>query len=218
MYPSKEKSVIYVFDAYCGWCWGFSQRMSEFEQANRDRVNFTAISGGLFTGSRIVPISHLTHVAEANERITGLTGAEFGSKFLEIVEQGSFEMDSGAAGAAMAALRAQAPDRAVDWTKQLQEAFYIRGLSLSDPSTVAAIASANGLDAEKVLQSLADGTAQAQAKADFAFSRRLRVSSYPTLLYTDGTNVHQLPATGTPLGQLNGILDDLLARDMGAAT
>ncbi|TIT24300.1 MAG: DsbA family protein [Mesorhizobium sp.] len=212
MYPFKEKSVVYVFDAYCGWCWGFSQRISEFERSNRDRVKFSAISGGLFTGSRIVPISHLTHVPEATERIIRLTGAEFGPDFRTIVEQGSFEMDSGAAGAAMAALRAQAPDRAVHWAKQLQAAFYTHGLSLSEPSTIAAIASANGLDKDKVLQSITDGTAQAQAEADFALTRTLRVSSYPTLLYIDGTSVHQLPATGTPLVTLNGVLDELLAK------
>lgn len=211
MYPFKEKSVVYVFDAYCGWCWGFSQRMTEFEQANRDRVKFTVVSGGLFTGSRIVPISDLTHVAGANKRITSLTGAVFGPDFGKVVEEGSFKMDSGAAGAAMAALRAQAPDRAVYWAKQLQAAFYTHGLSLSEPSTIAAIASANGLDEGRILQSLTDGTAQAQAEADFALARTLQVSSYPTLLYIDGTSVHQLPATGTPLATLNGVLDGLLA-------
>jgi putative protein-disulfide isomerase len=163
-------------------------------------------------GSRIVPISHLTHVPEATKRIISLTGAEFGPAFRKIVEEGSFEMDSGAAGAAMAALRAQAPDRAAYWAKQLQAAFYTHGLSLSEPNTIATIASANGLDEGNLLQSITDGTAQAQAEADFALTRTLQVSSYPTLLYLDGTSVRQLPATGTPLATLNGILDELLAK------
>jgi putative protein-disulfide isomerase len=116
----------------------------------------------------------------------------------------------------MAALRAQAPDRAVHWANQLQAAFYAHGLSLSESSTVAAIASANGLDKGKVLQSLTGCVAQAQAEADFALTRTLRVSSYPTLLCIDGTSVHQLPATGTPLPTLNGILDELLAEKQAA--
>ena len=207
----KQRTVAYIFDAYCGWCWGFSKRMSEFEMANRDRVAFTTISGGLFTGARVGPISHLTHVPQANEKITRLTGAEFGEGFKKILEEGSFEMNSSHAGAATAALRAQAPERAVHWAHQLQEAFYMHGRSLSEPSTVSLIASAHGLDERKVLKSLADGSAQSLAEADFALARSLGVSSYPTLLFIDGNNAHQLPATGTPLATLNSKLDALLS-------
>ena len=207
----NKPTVVYVFDAYCGWCWGFSKRVSEFEAANRDRVSFTAVSGGLFTGQRFGPISILTHVPEANRRITQLTGAEFGAAFKQLLEEGSFEMNSSHAGAAMAALMLQAPERAVDWAHQLQEAFYQHGLSLSEPSTVAAIASRNGLDEVQVLRALADGSAESQAEADFALARKLGVNSYPTLLYVDGTRLHQLPGTGTSLAILNSTLDSLLA-------
>jgi putative protein-disulfide isomerase len=207
----NKPTVMYVFDAYCGWCWGFSNRVSEFEAANRDRVAFAAVSGGLLTGKRVSPISFLTHIPEANARITRLTGAEFGEKFKKLLEEGSFEMNSSHAGAAMAALRLQAPDRAVDWAHQLLEAFFQHGLSLSEPSTVAAIALRNGLDELKVLRALADGSAQSQAEADFALARGLGVNSYPTLLYVDGTRVHQLPGTGTSLAKLNSTLDSLLA-------
>ncbi|KRD46678.1 thioredoxin [Acidovorax sp. Root275] len=207
----NKPTVVYVFDAYCGWCWGFSNRVSEFEAANRDRVAFAAVSGGLLTGKRVSPISFLTHIPEANARITRLTGAEFGEEFKKLLEEGSFEMNSSHAGAAMAALKLQAPDRAVDWAHQLLEAFFQHGLSLSEPSTVAAIALRNGLDELKVLRALADGSAQSQAEADFALARELGVNSYPTLLYVDGTRVHQLPGTGTSLAELNSTLDSLLA-------
>jgi hypothetical protein len=63
------RCVVYVMDAYCGWCWGFSARIVEFEAANRHRVPFTAISGGLFTGQRARPISAYPHIPEANARI-----------------------------------------------------------------------------------------------------------------------------------------------------
>lgn len=50
------KCVVYVMDAYCGWCWGFSERLGEFEAANRHRVPFTAISGGASGPSPSPPI------------------------------------------------------------------------------------------------------------------------------------------------------------------
>ena len=69
------RCVVYVMDAYCGWCWGFSARIVELEASNRHRVPFTAISGGLFTGQRARPISAYPHIPEANARIARLTGA-----------------------------------------------------------------------------------------------------------------------------------------------
>ena len=201
------KSVVYVMDAYCGWCWGFSERMGEFEAANRDRVAFTAISGGLFTGGRTGPVSRYPHIAEANARIAQLTGAVFGDAYRKLLDQGSIVMNSNDAAAGLAALRAQAPERAIHWAHQLQEAFYGRGLSLSEPGTIAGIAAAGGIDVDAVLRHLAEGSAHAQAEKDFALTRKLGVASYPTLLYVDGDQVHQLPATGTALEVLNSKLD-----------
>lgn len=206
------RAVVYVTDAYCGWCWGFSDRMGEFEAANRHRVAFTAISGGLFVGERAGAISKYPHIPEANERISRLTGAVFGQGYKSLLNQGDMVMDSLDAGAGLAALRAQAPERAVFWAHELQAAFYGRGESLSEPATIAGIAKANGLDDALVLRQLADGSAKALARADFDLAHnRLEASSYPTLLFVDGNTVHKLPATGTSLAALNQKLDALLA-------
>lgn len=205
-----SRSVVYVMDAYCGWCWGFSERMGEFEAANRHRVAFTAISGGLFVGERAKPMGNYAHIPEANERIARLTGAVFGPAYQNVLSQGDMVMNSLDAAAGLAVLRAQAPERAVHWAHELQAAFYGRGLSLSDPATMAGIAKANGLDEDLVLRQLADGYGKAQARADFELARSLGVSSYPTLLFVDGDNVLKLPATGTLLSTLNDKLDALL--------
>lgn len=205
------KSIVYVMDAYCGWCWGFSERMGEFEAANRHRVGFTAISGGLFVGERAKPITDYAHIPEANARIARLTNAVFGDAYNGLFEDGDLVMDSLDAGAGLAVLRAQAPERAVHWAHELQAAFYGRGLSLSDPATIAGIAAANDLDEAVVLHDLKSGAGQMQAQADFVLARRLGVTSYPTLLFVDGGTVHQLPATGTALNVLNQKLDTFLA-------
>jgi len=205
------QAVVYVMDAYCGWCWGFSGRMREFEAANRHRVAFTAISGGLFVGERAGAIANYPHIAEANQRISQLTGAVFGDGYQALLTRGDMVMDSLDAGAALAALRAQAPERAVHWAHELQAAFYGRGQSLSDASAVAAIAQANGLDDALVLRQLADGSAEARARMDFNMARNtLGARSYPTLLFRSGSEIHRLPATGTALFMLNQKLDALL--------
>ncbi|XXF10023.1 DsbA family protein [Pseudomonas sp. D1-3] len=207
----SEPSVLYVMDAYCGWCWGFSPRMREFEAANRQRVAFTAISGGLFLGSRATAIAHYPHIPEANTRIASLTGAVFGEGYQALLRQGMAVMDSLDAAKALAVLRAQAPERAVHWAHELQAAFYLAGRSLAEPATLAAIARANGLDEAAALNELAASSTTARAQGDFALARQLGVTSYPSLLFIDERGVHQLPATGTSLDALNQRLDALLA-------
>lgn len=206
-----SKAVVYVMDAYCGWCWGFATRLGEFEAANRGRVPFTAISGGLFTGERAGPISAYPHIPEANARIARLTGVHFGAAYQERLKDGTMVMNSTDAASALAALRELAPERAVHWAHELQAAFYERGQSLSDPATIAQIATAGGLDANEVVRRLQDGSARAQGQADFDLARQLGVSTYPTLLFVDGDKAHSLPATGTALDVLNKRLDALLA-------
>ena len=205
------RCVVYVMDAYCGWCWGFSARIVEFEAANRQRVPFTAISGGLFTGKRARPISTYPHIPEANTRIARLTGAHFGEAYKRVLEEGRMVMNSSDAAAALAALRDLAPQKAIHWARELQEAFYARGQSLSEPDTIAGIAAAEGFDAAEVLRRLQDGSAHAQAASDFARARQFGVSTYPTLLFVDGPKVQTLPATGTALEVLDKRLDALLA-------
>ncbi len=205
-------TVVYVADAYCGWCWGFSETLAKFQQANRHRVRFTAISGGLFTGPRAAAIAAYPHIPAANARIAELTGVHFGGDYLRLLEEGTMVMDSTDAAAAHAALRAQDPVRAIEWVHSLQEAFYVHGRSLSDPKTVADIAATNGLDTEKVLAQLSDGTARAAAKLDFAQASIFDVASFPTLLFVDEAGAHKLPATGASVEVLNKCLDDLLAQ------
>ncbi|KUI97863.1 DSBA oxidoreductase [Vibrio sp. MEBiC08052] len=205
-----ERSVVYVTDIYCGWCWGFSERMKEFEAANRHRVNFTVISGGLFTGERATAISNYPHISQANEQITMLTGANFGAPYQQLLKEGSHMLNSLDAAVALATLRDQAPERSILWTHALQSAFYEQGLDLSDHNTIAAIALAHGLDADAVRTNLINGKAIKIAKQDFAIAHQLGVASYPTLLFIDGSNIYQLPATGTPFDILNQKLDALL--------
>lgn len=202
--------VLYVMDAYCGWCWGFSSRLSEFEAANRHRIAFKVISGGLFMGERVRPMSAFPHIAEANKHIAQLTGARFGEPYEQLLAEGSFKMNSEDAAVGLAALRAVAPERGIHLAHRLQEAFYLNGQSLSDPTTIVDIAASEGLDTGQVQSLLAGEYARKEALSDFTLARQLGVASYPTLLLIDDAQVHSLPATGATIEVLNARLDALM--------
>jgi putative protein-disulfide isomerase len=171
--------LVYVFDAYCGWSHGFSGTLLEIA-ARRPDLPIEVVSGGLFRGSRRVPIAQFGYVQGANARITELTGAEFGDPYQRLIADGSFVMDSEAAARGFAALREAAPDRAVELAVALQRAFYVDGRSLSDEATYRAVARAAGLPG---FPGPAGATA---AQADFDRAAALGVTGFPTLLAVEG--------------------------------
>jgi len=177
--------LVYVFDAYCGWSHGFSGTLREVV-SRHPGLPVEVVSGGLFTGSRRVPIREFGYVQGANAQIAELTGAEFGAAYDRLIADGTFVMDSEAAARGVAALRQAAPDRAADLAVALQRAFYVDGLSLSDPATYRKVAEAAGLDADAVVAAFEAPETQDAAEADFRRSAALGVTGFPTLLGIDG--------------------------------
>ncbi|GAA2236158.1 MULTISPECIES: DsbA family protein [Kitasatospora] len=177
--------LVYVLDAYCGWSYGFARTMATVADRHPG-LPVEAVSGGLFTGARRVPIREFGYVRGANARISELTGVEFGPAYERLIADGSFVMDSDDAARALAALRSAAPARAVELAADLQQAFYRDGLSLSDPDTYRKVAADAGLDAGAVVRYFESPAAAADAAADFRRAARLGVEGFPTLLAVDG--------------------------------
>jgi putative protein-disulfide isomerase len=180
-----DSELIYVFDPYCGWSYGFEETMSKVHEEHPE-LPARVVCGGLFTGDRVVPMREHGFLGQANARIRDLTGATFGDRYQDLVDDGRFVMDSEAAAVGFAALREAAPDRQVPLAAALQKAFFIDGLSLSDEATYAKIAEDFGLDADAVVTSLyVEATARA-ARADSRESRDLGVTGFPTLILRRG--------------------------------
>ncbi|MEU7133570.1 DsbA family protein [Streptomyces sp. NPDC046261] len=177
--------LVYVFDAYCGWSYGFSPTLAEIMR-RRPGLTVEVVSGGLFTGARRVPIREFGYVQGANAKISELTGVEFGAAYRRLIADGSFVMDSEAAARGTAALRQAAPALAAELAAALQEAFYAEGLSLSEAATYRTVAERAGLDADAVAAAFASPAAAAAARADFRRAAEYGVQGFPTLLAVDG--------------------------------
>ncbi|MBS4192889.1 DsbA family protein [Bacillus sp. FJAT-49705] len=180
-----QDKLIYVWDAYCGWCYGFSKSLQGFNE-NHPELPLTVLSGGLFVGHKKLPIASFSHIPEANKRISQLTGVEFGTPFQTLLEEGAFVMDSEAAAKGFSALRFFAPERAYYLASSMQQAFYYEGKSLNDPATYRKIAIAHNLDPEAVLARFEDVASTKDAHEDFMKVQQLGVQSYPTLFLQKG--------------------------------
>ncbi|NNH21858.1 DsbA family protein [Pseudokineococcus marinus] len=173
--------MIYVFDAYCGWCYGFGPQVAELD---RDPgVSIRVLPGSLFSGARSGPIGDYPHIPAANARISAATGVRFGPAYQALLADGQVSMDSDDAARGLLALQAVAGHgRDVELARAMQEAFYLDGLSLSEAETYRRIAQRLGLPADDVEAAYAHPRTHAAARDRQAQVAALGVAAYPTLL------------------------------------
>ncbi|MEJ8306336.1 DsbA family protein [Saccharibacillus sacchari] len=205
----ENNELIYIWDAYCGWCYGFSSTLGKLH-ANHSELPLSVWSGGLFTGDHAQPIGNFPHIASANVRIEEMTGAEFGAAYDQLLEQGDLVMDSEAAAAGFAALRSQAPERSAELASAMQRAFYQDGKSLSDPDTYREIAEQSGLDAEAAVTFMNAPETVTSVRNEFIRVSRLGIQGYPTLLLRKGDSLYQLGGGSTTLAALEERLAGVL--------
>ena len=112
---TSEPRVVIVFDALCGWSYAAWPALEAIWEANRDRVAFDVLSGGLFVGERVQPIGNITYIPTANQRISELSGAVFGDGYEALRSEGSYLLDSTGPAWRFAVLRslARRPSRPV---------------------------------------------------------------------------------------------------------
>lgn len=177
----EELSLLYIWDAYCGWCYGFSKELGKFHHQHPE-IPLQLISGGLFVGENKKPLSAFPAIKEANQRITAMRGVTFGSAFEQTVAAGSLVLDSEFAAQGFASLSSAAPDQAFELGKAMQHAFYQEGKSLSAATTYSEIATEFGLDAEAVVAGLTSAATVQAAQQDFTMAHQFGVTSFPTLL------------------------------------
>jgi len=202
--------VTYVFDAYCGWCYGFGPAIRAFADANAETVDVKVLSGGLFRDDRALPLRDYPYIPQANVRIAQMTGVSFGEGYQQTLAAGDVVMDSMDAAVGLAALRSLAPDRALEFASAMQQSWYRDGASLSEPATYRAIAAERGLDPDAVERALHDPATKVAATADIRSVAELGVDGYPTLLVHTGTGVIRLGSPTSTGEQLTAAFLPLL--------
>jgi putative protein-disulfide isomerase len=91
-------------------------------------------------------------------------------------------LDSEAAAAGFAVLRALAPDRVIELAAALQKAWYVDGKDIAQAETVATVGESFGLNGDDIRARLADPSAKLEAWEDFGQAADLGVHSFPTLV------------------------------------
>lgn len=180
---TENMKLYYVYDALCGWCYGFSPVMQQFYDQHKETLAFEVISGGMITGDRIGPIGEVAgYINEAYKTVEQRTGVKFGAGFLEnILKEGKAIFTSIPPSIALTVFKAQLPEHQVAFASGLQKAIYYDGKAPLDYNSYGELASPFGLDADDFVHQMSQPDFEQKTLQEFQVAQQLNVSGFPTI-------------------------------------
>ena len=175
--------LYYVYDALCGWCYGFSPVIQRFAKEHPD-VPIHVVSGGMITGERIGPIGEVAgYISWAYKHVEDRCGVTFGKDFLEgTMKEGTTVFTSIPPAVALVVFRELRPQDQLSFAGDLQRAIYYDGVDPADYTAYAERAAEYGVDPEKFIANCAQPAALERAEADFQLAGRWGVTGFPTVV------------------------------------
>lgn len=207
-------SLIYVYDALCGWCYGFSAVMQRFYHENHTTLDFTVLSGGMVTGERVRPIAEsMTYISEAYKVVEERTGVQFGQAYLDnILKPGTYLSNSEKPGLAMTLFKTAQTGREVEFAGDIQNALYRDGLDLNDDAHYGPLVERYGLNPDEFMNHLGDEAIREQTLAEFALVAQFGINGFPSVIVEHGENGYLVAHGYVPYDTLSASVNQALQK------
>lgn len=183
---TPRPTIYYCYDAYCGWCYGFSPVISRIAEEYQDRLAFETLSGGMIPKEGKHHISKMSgYILGAYKSVEERTGIRFGEDYLWHLrnpERSDWFPDSEKPAIAMAVFREYHPDRTVAFAADLQKSLYEEGRDLTDDEAYRHLLDKYGIPAEEFYRKLHEESYREKALYDFALCKQLQVTGFPAVL------------------------------------
>lgn len=174
-----SKTLHYVFDPLCGWCYGASATMSAVSR--NPGIQLRLLPSGLFSGegARSMDEGFASYAWANDQRIASLTGQTFSDRYRSgVLADRQQVFDSGPATVALSAVALTAPQRELEALKAIQRARYVDGLDITHLDTLATVLGSLGLDQA--------AARLAKPDAELLQANRTRIDQAQVLLQTFG--------------------------------
>jgi len=174
-----EKTLHYLFDPLCGWCYGASAALAAV--ADSTAVHLNLLPSGLFAGegARKMDDDFAAYAWSNDQRIERLTGQRFTERYrAEVLGNRQQRFDSAPATLALSAVALTAPGKELDALKALQQARYLDGRDITQTDTLVSILETLGLAREALRLQTTD--------AELLDTNRARMNQAQRLLHASG--------------------------------
>jgi putative protein-disulfide isomerase len=215
MEATFRPTVYYCYDAYCGWCYGFSKVITRIAEEYADRLDFEVLSGGMIFEESPRHIGAIAgFIQGAYKRVEEMTGIEFGKDFLWHVfnpDQSDWFPESTTPAVALCIFKEYVPGKAVFIASDLQYALNYEGRDLTDKEAYRHLVQKYNVPEEEFYSKLASEEYREKAYYEFALVKQLQVSGFPAVLMQVSDSKFFLVASGyTPYDTLKERMDKVL--------
>lgn len=208
--------IYYCYDAYCGWCYGFSPVIKKIAEEYKDRLTFEVLSGGMMPNEHVKPVSAIAgFVSKAYKNVEELTGIKFGQDFLwhmQNPDKSDWYPHSEKSAIALCIFKEIHPDQQVQFAADLQYALNFEGRDLTDDEAYRHLLEKYKIDADDFYKKLHNDEYKEKAHYEFALCQQLKVTGFPAVLMQVGDTKFYLLARGyTSYDDLKARIDNVLA-------
>ena len=192
--------VYYCYDAYCGWCYGFSTVIKKIAEEYKDKLSFEVLSGGMIPVENPRPIAATAdYINEAYHRVEELTGIKFGEDYLWHIRnptESDWFSHSEKAAIALSIFKEIYPKLQVQFAADLQYALHYEGRDLTDDEAYRHLLENYKIDTESFYTKLKSEEYKEKALYEFSLCKQLQVTGFPAVLLQIGEKKFYLVARG----------------------
>lgn len=179
-------TIYYCYDAYCGWCYGFSPVIRHIAELYSDQLAFEVLSGGMILPDEPRHIGVMApYISESYKGIEELTGITFGEDYLWHIrnpDQSDWFPNSEKPAIALCIFKEYFPDRQVEFAADLQYALHFEGRDLCDDEAYRHLLEKYNFDPDDFYARLHSDDYREKAYYEFQLVKQLQVSGYPSVL------------------------------------
>jgi len=207
--------LFYCYDAYCGWCYGFSPIIKKLAAEYQEQFETEVLSGGMIINENKQPIGVMApYIQKAYKLVEERTGIEFGKDFLWHIfnpDLSDWFLDSEKAAIAMCIFKEYYPHRQVEFASDLQYALNDEGRDLCDDEAYLNLLEKYSIQPEAFYTKLKSEEYKEKAYYEFQLCKQLQVTGFPcVLIQTTETKFHLLARGFTDYETLKARIENLL--------
>ncbi|MDP4148133.1 MAG: DsbA family protein [Bacteroidota bacterium] len=179
-------TIYYCYDAWCGWCYGFSPVINRLFDEFRRRLAFEVLSGGMILPDVPRPIGVMAPFIQKNYKaVEERTGIRFGEDWLWHImnpDESDWFPGSEKPAIALCVFKDYRHELAIPFAADLQRALHADGRDLGDDEAYRHLLDKYAIPHPEFYEKLHSEEYREKAYYEFALVKQLQVTGFPTVL------------------------------------
>lgn len=202
--------LIYIYDALCGWCYGFTPVIQELQQHFGPEMEVEVLSGGMFLSANRRPASAMyNYISQAHKQVEATTGVSFGKAFLDEYLRTDDIMDSEKPSIALTVFKQYQPANALSFAHDMQLALNYEGKSLNDDDTYRQLLSKYQLPVEEFIEKMKEDANRYDTVQEFNQVEQWGITGFPAAILDDGKEFFLIAKGYTPITRLLEVIAEI---------